>query len=131
MKFNAAMPPVLNVFDTLSNEYFIDSTGDLFSKDNRFQTRESIRGPLDPNDKSEVRSGKFTVQDLDNQQYLTYVVRFQNTGNDTAFNVSVRDTLDARLDYTTLETIDASHAFQFTTHNQTRTAVDLQQYPPR
>ncbi len=40
---------------------------------------------------------------------LEYTVRFQNTGNDTAFTVVVRDTLDADLDLSTLEIVSSSH----------------------
>ena len=40
---------------------------------------------------------------------ITYLIRFQNFGGDTARNISIRDTLDPRLDATTFEMIDASH----------------------
>lgn len=40
---------------------------------------------------------------------ITYLIRFQNFGGDTAQNISIRDTLDPRLDATTFEMVDASH----------------------
>ena len=40
---------------------------------------------------------------------LEYTVRFQNTGNDTAFAVVIRDTLDAQLDPATFEVLASSH----------------------
>jgi hypothetical protein len=41
-----------------------------------------------------------------------YTVRFQNTGTDTAFNIVVRDTLDSKVDWNTLEMVSASHNYQ-------------------
>lgn len=63
----------------------------------------------DPNDKlvSPDRSGEenYTLFDED----LTYTVRFQNTGNDTAFTVVIRDTLDNNLDASTFTILGSSH----------------------
>lgn len=42
-------------------------------------------------------------------QWLTYTIHFQNTGNDTAYRVVVRDTLEAALDPTSFQMIGASH----------------------
>lgn len=41
--------------------------------------------------------------------YEEPLIRFQNTGNDTAFTVVVRDTLDSRLDLASFEVTAASH----------------------
>jgi len=117
LNLKAGIPPALNLGDTVGNSFYIDSTGDLNASDNRFATREALRTSFDPNDKSESKSGKFLANDINAGQYLVYTVRFQNTGNDTAFNISVRDTLDAKLDYTTIETIASSHPYQLTTSN--------------
>lgn len=63
----------------------------------------------DPNDKSVHPPG---VQDenytLINER-LHYTIRFQNTGNYFAQNVSVEDTLDTRLDPNTFHFVGASH----------------------
>jgi uncharacterized repeat protein (TIGR01451 family) len=53
----------------------------------------------------------YYVNSLKNGDYLVYLVRFQNTGTDTAFSVTVRDTLDAKLDWNTIQMIGASHAY--------------------
>ncbi len=42
-------------------------------------------------------------------QWLTYTVDFQNTGNDTAYLVVVRDTLDSQLDPLSFQMLAASH----------------------
>ncbi|MFH0864810.1 MAG: T9SS type A sorting domain-containing protein, partial [Bacteroidota bacterium] len=40
---------------------------------------------------------------------LTYTVRFQNTGTDTAFTVQIRDTIDSDLDMASLRIVSSSH----------------------
>jgi len=64
----------------------------------------------DPNDKSVLPVG---VDSVDHytlfSDTLDYLIRFQNTGNDTALNVFIRDTLDASLDLSTLTLVASSH----------------------
>ncbi len=47
---------------------------------------------------------------------LRYTIRFQNTGNDTAFNITIRDQLPPELDLATFEPGVASHAYEATLH---------------
>lgn len=48
-----------------------------------------------------------------NEDELTYTIRFQNTGNDTAFFVRIQDTLDATsLDVESIRFIDGTHPFK-------------------
>jgi uncharacterized repeat protein (TIGR01451 family) len=71
-----------------------------------------IRGAFDPNDKqatpqlspSQVASGK----------YIDYTIRFQNTGNDTAFNIVISDTLNEDLQASTLQMLVSSHSCKAT-----------------
>jgi uncharacterized repeat protein (TIGR01451 family) len=44
---------------------------------------------------------------------LEYLIRFQNMGVDTAFNVTVRDMLDSRLDVNTVQPGAGSHPYTF------------------
>ena len=79
---------------------------------------EEIRCAYDPNDKliSPLRP--------EDENYtlfgdtLIYTVRFQNTGNDTAFNVVIRDTLDQNLDVGTFNIIQSSHRSELSTDIQ-------------
>jgi uncharacterized repeat protein (TIGR01451 family) len=70
-----------------------------------------IVGAYDPNDKQVFDAlgssidGPATVEDT----LLRYLIRFQNTGTDTAFTVVVRDTLDTDLSVSTFRFIAASH----------------------
>ncbi len=68
-----------------------------------------IRGSFDPNDKAVEPAGGLTEAD----SVLTYTIRFQNTGTDTAFTVVVRDTLSHTLDVASIKTLVASHPYSF------------------
>lgn len=66
----------------------------------------------DPNDKQATPPGILTENFTLMADTLEYLIRFQNTGNDTAFNVIILDTLDNNLDYSTFEVLASSHSVQ-------------------
>jgi len=101
----------VSIGDTLISYAFIDSTGDINPADNSDVLLQQVTGSFDPNDKTEIRGGQITKLEVENGEYLEYTIRFQNTGNDTAFNVIVRDTLDSRLQWSSAEAISASHPY--------------------
>ncbi len=70
-------------------------------------------GSYDPNDKRPEPLGLGSEGYINATQPLDYTIRFQNTGNDTAFTVVIRDTLSAVLDITTLQINGASHPNTF------------------
>lgn len=88
---------------------------DTTPANNIFISSGTVTGSYDPNDKN-VSDTAITITNLDN--YLTYTVRFQNTGNDTAFNVLISDTLSPLLDATTLRLVTSSHPCQFTVYEK-------------
>jgi hypothetical protein len=66
---------------------------------------------FDPNDKRVSPEGYGVHGAVDiATDWLEYTIRFQNTGNDTAYTVVLVDTLDADLDAASMEILDASHA---------------------
>jgi len=73
----------------------------------------AITGSYDPNDKAVSPKG-ITEQGFifESDTLLSYLIRFQNTGNDTAFTVVVRDTLDPALDVSTFKLGGYSHPMQ-------------------
>ncbi|MEM9886805.1 MAG: FG-GAP-like repeat-containing protein [Bacteroidota bacterium] len=77
-----------------------------------------IRCAYDPNDKL-VRPNRSNEYDKNYTLFdetMEYTIRFQNTGNDTAFTVVIRDQLDEDLDWTTFKPITASHNFETLRH---------------
>jgi len=65
----------------------------------------------DPNDKSAQPLGYGAQHYINRGIPLDYKVRFQNTGNDTAFNIVIIDTLSSFVDVTTLRMKSASHPY--------------------
>jgi uncharacterized repeat protein (TIGR01451 family) len=72
-----------------------------------------VRGSYDPNDKTGYPLGLNSTHDIAPNQDLTYHIRFQNTGTDTAFTVVIRDTLSTDLNIFTVESGAASHDYTF------------------
>jgi uncharacterized repeat protein (TIGR01451 family) len=66
-----------------------------------------VRGSFDPNDKD--ATPYLTLQQVNDGQYINYLIRFQNTGTDTAFKVIVTDTLSNYLDISSFQIISISH----------------------
>ncbi|OFX34249.1 MAG: hypothetical protein A2X08_02320 [Bacteroidetes bacterium GWA2_32_17] len=72
-----------------------------------------VTGSYDPNDKTGYPTGVTTEHYIMPNQQLQYVIRFQNTGTDTAFTIVVRDTLDMNLDIFSVIPGVASHNYNF------------------
>ncbi|OFX17374.1 MAG: hypothetical protein A2033_15180 [Bacteroidetes bacterium GWA2_31_9] len=72
-----------------------------------------VTGSYDPNDKTGYPTGLAYNHYIMPNQQLQYVIRFQNTGTDTAFTVVVRDTLDMDLDIFSVVQGVASHTYNF------------------
>lgn len=67
------------------------------------------RGSYDPNDKAAKPTGVGAEHFIDKNIPLDYTIRFQNTGTDTAFTVSVIDTISPYLDINSIELEASSH----------------------
>ncbi|MBL7808978.1 MAG: hypothetical protein JNN28_14260, partial [Saprospiraceae bacterium] len=68
-------------------------------------------GSYDPNDKTGYPLGYGANHYIRPGTPLEYLIRFQNTGNDTAFTVRIEDTLSQWLDPATLRPGASSHAY--------------------
>ncbi|MDB5257851.1 MAG: hypothetical protein JWM14_2546 [Chitinophagaceae bacterium] len=69
----------------------------------------TVFNSYDPNDKQVYPIGACNQHYITNDQPLTYTLRFQNTGNSSAINVIVSDTISAGLDLSTARVISHSH----------------------
>jgi len=66
-------------------------------------------GAYDPNDKKAFPRGYGATHAIERNTEIEYLVRFQNTGTDTAFQVVVRDSLSGHLDLNTFRMGVSSH----------------------
>jgi uncharacterized repeat protein (TIGR01451 family) len=83
---------------------------DILKLNNRDSVVRIVVSSFDPNDKHvyPFRHANYDSVRASKQE-LDYTIRFQNTGNDTAFSVLIADSLDAKLDYSTFKLIGSSH----------------------
>ncbi len=86
---------------------------DTTPQNNSSASSNIIRGSFDPNDKAV--SPEVVLPNTTG--YLEYIIRFQNTGTDTAFAVMVIDTLSSLLNVSSLEMISASHSYDLWIEN--------------
>ena len=72
-----------------------------------------VQTSFDPNDMQAIPTGFGAEHNIFDDTELEYTIRFQNTGNDTAFRVVLIDTLSRFLDPATLQTGASSHPYQY------------------
>jgi uncharacterized repeat protein (TIGR01451 family) len=85
----------------------ITTLQDTTPLNNIFKLKGTVTGSYDPNDK--LVTPEQVSPDYSSDQELIYTIRFQNTGNDTAFNVSILDTIRNPLQLNTFRLIGSSH----------------------
>lgn len=100
-----AIGPYLTPGDTAYSEISVSpTTGDFDLSNNVINTVDTVRSSFDPNDIAVSPKGYILPC-----TQLQYKVRFQNTGNDTARNIYVLDTLSSDLDPSSLQAVISSH----------------------
>jgi uncharacterized repeat protein (TIGR01451 family) len=112
--FQFQTPDVSFWGDTLINYCWIDPLiGDTNIVNNSDTLFQLLTGPYDPNKKEVSPIGVdmqgFVVQG----QKLTYTIYFQNTGNDTARTVVIKDKLDEDMNIETLSLIASSYPLTY------------------
>ena len=70
-------------------------------------------GAYDPNDKQGFPLGYGSEHFINRGQDIEYLIRFQNTGTDTAFNIRVEDKLSELLNITSVRPGASSHRYEF------------------
>lgn len=92
--------------DTVNSTITITpTTGDIDTTNNTLVRIDTVKTSFDPNDIAVAPAGYILPC-----TWLEYRVRFENTGNDTAHNIHVLDTLPVAVDPSTLMAVSSSHA---------------------
>ncbi len=127
---NVSINGNLSASVTLGNVLTISSTItnalDNNTANNTSSQNVVVVGSYDPNDKIVSPAGDITTLQVANNQSLEYIIRFQNTGTDTAFKVVLLDTLSNNIDINSIEVIDASHNFTLDIFNSRMLRVSFQ-----
>ncbi len=108
LSFNVLTPPTVNVNDWLTFTVVGNPiAGDSNTANNTLNWHQIVRSSFDPNDKTVIQGDIIDISQAGD--YLTYVTRFQNTGNANATTVVIKETLDPKLDWNSFEPISSSH----------------------
>ncbi len=96
--------PYLIVGDTVKEYVTVTPTvGDADTSNNTFIKEDTVKLGFDPNFIEVAPAGCFH-----SDTQFQYTINFENTGNDTAFNIHVMDTLSDNLDISSLKIVTAS-----------------------
>ncbi len=102
--------PLGSVFTSCA--YAKTTVTDLNPANNDFCYQRTVTGSFDPNDKAVSPVGMGVNGNISaNETELTYLIRFQNTGNGPAVNIVVKDTLSPNVNINTFEMISSSHSY--------------------
>lgn len=114
--------PAVNINDILTFEANIQNPipedVEQTINDNTYTFNQKVIGSFDPNDKTCVE-GTTIMPDMAGE-YVTYLIRFENTGNYHAENVVVKDVIDPeKFDISSLKPSQSSHPYITRINNNT------------
>lgn len=82
------------------------TSGDNNPANNSLTTCYTVRNSFDPNEKTVYPLGDI---DINGNHWVTYTIQFQNTGNASADNIYIDDTLSSNFDFSTFQILAYSH----------------------
>ena len=104
--------PTVSLGNLITNSVSITPlTGDVVPANNTATVSQIIIGSYDPNDKMEAHGEQILHSSFSANDFLTYTIRFENTGTASAINVRVNDVLDSKLDENSIKMESASHNY--------------------
>jgi len=110
VSMNTFPPPTVNGDDILNLVASVSpSAGDSTPENNTFSLAQLVVNSFDPNDKQVLQGSEILLEQAD--EYLHYLIRFQNTGTASAINVAVTDELNDKLDWNLISPISSSHPY--------------------
>ncbi|MDQ3392651.1 MAG: T9SS type A sorting domain-containing protein [Bacteroidota bacterium] len=110
IKISLVTPNFESMGDTLASKVFSNFNSETASTFYDTLTLEQVvTCSYDPNDIQVTPMGKGEKHLTLKNQDLDYFIRFQNTGNDTAYHVVVMDTLKSHFDMNSVRIIGSSH----------------------
>ena len=104
--------PTVSLGNLITNSVSITPLiGDVVPANNTATVSQIIIGSYDPNDKMEAHGEQILHSSFSANDFLTYTIRFENTGTASAINVRVNDVLDSKLDENSIKMESASHNY--------------------
>ncbi len=109
--------PTISLGTLLTNSVTIEPLSDVIPTNNSSSLTQIVIGSYDPNDKTESHGEKIVVSNFSSNDYLTYTIRFENTGTANTQFIRIEDLLDSSLNANSVEVLNASHPFNFRREN--------------
>lgn len=104
--------PIINLGNLLTNSVSINTPlGDILPLNNNSNLSQIIIGSYDPNSIDEAHGEQILHSSFSSNDYLTYTIRFENTGTANASFVKITDNLDDKLEPSSLRMITASENY--------------------
>lgn len=108
---NTFQPPTVQSGDILNFTATIQPTSnDDNQENNTFVLSQEVVNSYDPNDITVLQGESIFIEEAD--EYLDYVIRFQNTGTASAINVVITHNLDNDFDWNSFMPISSSHDYR-------------------
>jgi uncharacterized repeat protein (TIGR01451 family) len=114
-RFTVQMPDFNSIGDTLTSSLLVKTIDeqDLVTSQNTDTLNQILVCAYDPNRKTVFPEGEGPLGYISsNTQALEYQIDFQNTGNDTAINVILKDYLNSNLIWSSITPLASSHPFE-------------------
>ncbi|AXG72284.1 thrombospondin type 3 repeat protein [Kordia sp. SMS9] len=109
VNFDILPPPTTNINDVLFFSALVPLTNDITPNNNQNSLNQTVLSSYDPNDKTVLEGEHLLIDDID--EYLHYVIRFQNEGTSPAVNIRIKDLMSELIDWDTFEPVAASHEY--------------------
>ena len=111
---NMSVPtiPTVNIDDVLATSASVSANpNDINLANNDSDAIQIAVASYDPNDITEAHGKLIPINQFAQDDYLYYMIRFQNMGTANAVNIRVEDMLDAQHDEESIRMISASHLY--------------------
>lgn len=107
---NVSVSDLLQIGDSICIEVQINPEfGDANVSNNYKVYCHPLINGYDPNDKQVFPEGKCEEKFISSSEPLTYMIRFQNTGNASAINITIKDSILPNLDLNSIHILGSSH----------------------
>lgn len=104
--------PTVSIGQLLTNSATISTNDNEISLvNNETSNTQEIFAAYDPNDITESHGEKIVFSTFNPNEYLTYTIRFENTGTAPATDVTVTNALDAMIDESSVLMVNSSNSY--------------------
>ena len=104
--------PIVSIGQSITNTVSISSQlPDNLPADNDASVTGQVFASYDPNDITEAHGPEILFSSFAPNNYLTYTIRFENTGNEPAEKVRITNPLDAAIDETSVKIVASSNNY--------------------